>query len=43
MTLRVTEMLWPKRLMEDLNVNHGAKMKLWCDGKSTINIVNNPV
>jgi hypothetical protein len=43
MTLRVTEMLWLKRLLEDLKVNHGEKMKLWYDSKSAINIANNPV
>jgi hypothetical protein len=26
MTLLVAEMLWLKRLLEDLKVNHGAKM-----------------
>jgi hypothetical protein len=43
MTLRVAEMLWLKRLLKDLKVNHKAKMKLWCNSKSTINIVNNPI
>jgi hypothetical protein len=43
MTLGVAEMLWLKKLIEDLKVNHGAKMKLWCDSKSAISIVNNLV
>jgi hypothetical protein len=36
-------MLWLKRLLEDLKVNHGEKIKLWCDSKSAINIANIPV
>jgi hypothetical protein len=43
MALGVAEMLWLKKLLEDLKVNHRAKMKLWCDSKSTISIANNPV
>jgi hypothetical protein len=43
MTLGVAEMLWLKRLLEDLKVNHVEKMKLWCDSKSAINIANNHV
>jgi hypothetical protein len=29
--------------LKDLKVNHRAKMKLWCDNKSAISIINNPV
>ena len=36
-------MLWLKGLLEGLKVNHGAKMKLWCDSESAIGIANNPV
>ena len=36
-------MLWLKRLLKELKVNHGAQMKLWCDSKSAISIANNPV
>jgi Reverse transcriptase (RNA-dependent DNA polymerase) len=43
MTLGVAEMLWLKRLLEDLKVNHGGKIKLWCDSKLAIRIANNPV
>jgi hypothetical protein len=43
MALGVVGMLWLKRLLKDLKVNHGGKIKLWCDSKSTINIANNPV
>jgi hypothetical protein len=43
MILGVIEMLWLKRLLEDLKVNHRAKIKLWCDNKSLISIANNPV
>jgi hypothetical protein len=41
MALGVAEMLWLKRLLEDLKVNHGEKMKLRCDSQLAINIVNN--
>jgi hypothetical protein len=41
MTLEVIVILWLKRLLEYLKVNHGAKIKLWCDSKLAINIVNN--
>jgi hypothetical protein len=43
MALGVAEILWLKRLLKDLKVNHGGKMKLWCDNKSAISIANNPV
>jgi hypothetical protein len=43
MALGIAEMLWLKRLLKDLKVNHGGKMKLWCDSKSAINIANNLV
>jgi hypothetical protein len=43
MTLGVAEMLWLKRLLEDLKVNHKGKMKLWCNSKLAISITNNPV
>ena len=43
MALGVAEMVWLKRLLEELKVNHGAQMKLWCDSKSAISIANNPV
>jgi hypothetical protein len=36
-------MLWLKRLLENLKVNHGENIKLRCDSKSTINITNNSV
>jgi hypothetical protein len=41
MTLGVAEMLWLKRLLENLKVNHRAKMKLCCNSKSAISIANN--
>jgi hypothetical protein len=43
MTLEVAEIMWLKRLLEDLKVNHGEKIKLQCDNKSAISITNNPV
>jgi homospermidine synthase len=41
MALGVAEMLWLKRLLKNLKINHGAKMKLCCDSKSEISIANN--
>jgi hypothetical protein len=41
MTLEIAEMLWLKRLLKYLKVNHEAKMKLWCYSMSAINITNN--
>jgi hypothetical protein len=43
MALGVVEMLWLKRLLEDLKVNHAEKIKLQRDSKSAISIANNPV
>jgi hypothetical protein len=43
MTLGVAEMLRLKRLLEDIKVNNGAKMKLWCNSKLAISITSNPV
>jgi hypothetical protein len=40
--LGVAEILWLKKILEDLIINHGAKIKL-CDNKSTISIANNLV
>lgn len=43
MSLTVSEMLWVKRLLLELNVLRKGPMKLWCDSKSAINIANNLV
>jgi hypothetical protein len=43
MALEVAKMLWLKKLLKDFKMNHGAKMKLWCNNKSAISIVNNLV
>jgi hypothetical protein len=39
MALGVAEILWLKRLLEDLKINHRAKIKLWCDSKSTVSAI----
>jgi hypothetical protein len=41
--LSVAELLWLRALLVELKMDQGGKMKLWCDSKSTISIVNNPV
>ncbi|XP_020268393.1 uncharacterized protein LOC109843843 [Asparagus officinalis] len=43
MALGVTKLLWLKSMLVELKLDQGAKMKLWCDNKSAINIANNPV
>jgi len=43
MALGVAEMLWLKRVLEDLKVKHEGEMKLWCDSKLAISIANNHV
>jgi hypothetical protein len=43
MTLGVAEMLWLNGLLINLKLDQGAQMKLWCDNKLTIIIVNNSV
>jgi hypothetical protein len=36
-------MLWLKALLVELKVDLETKMKLWCDNKPAISIVNNSV
>ena len=43
MTLGVCELLWSKILLEDLKIVWKRPMKLYCDNKSIIDIVYNPV
>jgi hypothetical protein len=43
MSLTVSEMLWVRSLLSELNVLRKGPLKLWCDNKSAINIANNPV
>jgi len=43
MSLTVSEMLWVRSLLLELNVLRKGPLKLWCDNKSAINIANNPV
>jgi hypothetical protein len=43
MSLVVSEMLWIKNLLSELNIMRKGPLKIWCDNKSAINIANNPV
>ena len=43
MALGVCLLLWLKIILEDLRIAWEGPMKLYCDNKSTINIVHNPV
>jgi len=39
----LSEMLWVRSLLSELNVLRKGPLKFWCDNKSAINIANNPV
>lgn len=39
----VCELIWIKRVMEELKIQIEDPMKLYCDNKSTISIAHNPV
>ena len=39
----IYDLLWLKKLLEDLKVTSPMPMKLYCDKKATINIAHNPV
>lgn len=43
MALGVAELLWVKSLLEELRMDWGSHMRLWCDSNSAISIANNPV
>ena len=43
MSLVVSEVLWVRNLLTELNVLRNVPMRVWCDNKSTINIAYNPV
>jgi len=43
MSLGVSEMLWVRNLLSELNVLRKGPFRVWCDNKSAINIANNPV
>lgn len=40
---RVCELLWLKKLLEELRLSEGNKLSLYCDNKAAINIAQNPV
>lgn len=39
----ICELLWLKRVFEELKLKSEAPMKLFCDNKSGISIANNPI
>lgn len=39
----ICELLWIKKILEDLQVKWHGPMKLYCDNKSAISIAHNPV
>ncbi|KAL5777605.1 hypothetical protein ACOSP7_010531 [Xanthoceras sorbifolium] len=39
----ICEVIWIKRLLEDLKISNPLPMKLYCDNKATISIAHNPV
>ena len=43
MSLGVSEMLWVRNLLSELNVLRKGPFRVWCDNKSAINIANNHV
>jgi hypothetical protein len=43
MSLVVSEMLWVKNLLSELNVLRKGPLRVWCDNISSINIANNPI
>ena len=43
MALGICEILWLKRILEELNQPVELPMKLFCDNKAAISIANNPV
>ena len=43
MSLVVSEMLWVRNLLSELNVLRNVPLRVWCDNKSAISIANNPV
>ena len=41
--IRLCELLWLKIILGDLRIKWDGPMKLYCDNKSAINIVHNPI
>lgn len=39
----ICEIIWIKRLLEELKIKCQRPMQLYCDNKATINIAHNPV
>ena len=39
----ICEVIWIKRLLEELKVSDSQPMKLYCDNKAAISIAHNPV
>lgn len=43
MAIGICELLWLKIILDDLKIKWEGPMRLYCDNKSDINIVHNPV
>jgi hypothetical protein len=39
----LSEMLWVRNLLSELNALRKGPMRMWCDNKSAISIANNPI
>lgn len=37
------ELIWLKRILQPLGVNHNQSMRMYCDSKAALHIGNNPV
>ena len=40
---KIYEVIWIKRILEELHIESSSPMKLFCDNKSAISIAHNPV
>ena len=43
MAYGVCELLWIKHVLQELGVDYGSPMRLYCDNKAAIEIAHNPV
>ena len=39
----ICEIMWIRRLLEELKMTGSSPMKLYCDNKATISVAHNPV
>jgi hypothetical protein len=43
MALTISELIWIKQLLVELNINTREPMKMYCDNQATRHIASNPV